>query len=303
VCRTALAVAAIAAVLLAGCSPSDDPGRSASPSASPSPVEVVPAVGSCLTAGGNIAYADKGDPTTKQVGCDTPHKLEVVSTGRFPDGRQAPGWGSDALRAAYAECGRAATTYLGADWHGAWVFVHIGRPAGSDWTRGARGFVCGIAEFERTDWSAPALERIGTLKGDLAPGGPAKVARRCATLIAQSPDAQGFYDVATQKRSDCAALHDAEYAGSVEQPAGVYPAWESQQVFAGDKCDALVATMLGLTPQALSRRRDVRSLITYLDDQSEWQAGERSNLCYATVPQGHKVHASIRGLGTAPLPN
>ncbi|MEV6930296.1 septum formation family protein [Dactylosporangium sp. NPDC051485] len=302
--RYTVLAAAAAVVLLAGCAGSDDldgnGGRP--PSASSSPVEALPAVGACLTSGGNIAYADKADPATKSVSCDTPHKLEVVSTGRFPDSGQVPGWGSDALRAVYGECGKAATAYLGADWHGGWLFLHIGRPAGADWAGGARGYVCSIAEFERTDSSAPALERTGTLRGDLAPGGPGKVAQHCATLIAQDPDAQGFYDGASQRRSDCAALHDAEYAGSVEQPAGVFPAWESQQAFARDKCDALVAGLLGLTPQALTKRHDVRSLLTYLDDQSEWQAGERSNLCYATVSQSHKVRASIKDLRSGPLP-
>ncbi|MER7278685.1 septum formation family protein [Dactylosporangium sp. NPDC000244] len=300
--RIVLVTAVAAALLLSGCSGADDPGKHAGPSPSPSPVEVLPAVGACLTSGGNIAYADKADPVAKEVGCDTPHKLEVAGTGRFPDGGQVPGWGSAAMRAAYAECGKAATAYLGADWHNGWLFLHIGRPASSDWAAGARGYVCGIAEFERTDWSAPALARTGTLKGDLAAGGPGKVAQRCATLIGHSPDPQGFYDGASQKRADCATLHDAEYAGSIEQPDGVYPAYESQQAFVGKKCDALVASLLGLTPQALGKRRDVRSLFTYLDDQSEWQAGERSHLCYATVAQSHKIRASIKGLGTGPLP-
>ncbi|WP_433605207.1 septum formation family protein [Dactylosporangium sp. CA-139114] len=95
-----------------------------------------------------------------------------MGTGRFLDGSQVPGWGSGALRATYAECGNAATAYLGADWHNGWLFLHIGRPASADRAAGAHGYVCGIAEFERTDWSAPSLARTGTLKGDLAAAGP-----------------------------------------------------------------------------------------------------------------------------------
>ncbi|WP_433618336.1 septum formation family protein [Dactylosporangium sp. CA-139114] len=258
-------------------------------------------MGACLTSGGNIVSGDKGDPVTKEVGCGTAHKLEVVGTGRFPDGGQVPGWGSDALRAAYVECGKAATAYLGADWHGGWVFVHIGRPATSDWISGARGYVCGLAEVDRTGPYEAARQRIGTVKGDLAPGGAGKLAQRCATLIGQAPDAQGFYDGATATPADCAAVHDAEYAGFVEHSAGVYPAYESQQVFVRTRCDALVASLLGLTPQALGKRRDVRGMFTYLDNEMEWQAGERTSLCYATVSQGHKVRASVKGLGSGPL--
>src|SRR5689334_16316279 len=130
--RFALVAAAVAAALLAGCSGSGDPGRNGGPSPSASRS----LVGACLTSGGVIASGDKGDPVTKEVGCDAPHKLEVVSTGRFPDGGEVPGWGGDAMQAAYADCGKAATAYLGADWHGGWVFLHIGRPASSDWAGG-----------------------------------------------------------------------------------------------------------------------------------------------------------------------
>ncbi|MER7007508.1 hypothetical protein ABT297_31310 [Dactylosporangium sp. NPDC000555] len=41
---------------------------------------------------------------------------------------------------------------------------------------------------------------------------------------------------------------------------------------------------------------------SYLDDQSQWQAGERVSGCYAMVSTTHMVRASLRGLGTGPLP-
>ncbi|MFC5006752.1 hypothetical protein ACFPIJ_54200 [Dactylosporangium cerinum] len=39
--------------------------------------------------------------------------------------------------------------------------------------------------------------------------------------------------------------------------------------------------MLGLSTEALYKRGNVRSIFTYLDDETEWQAGEHSSTCYA----------------------
>jgi hypothetical protein len=294
-------VAAAVVALLAGCSDPGDLGDTWG--ALPSPSWPVAAVGTCLTSGGSIDYTGKGDPNTSQVGCDKPHKLEVVQTGRFPDAAQVSDWGSEPMQAAYTDCGTAATAYLGADWHRGWLFLHIGHPSSAAWSGGARTYVCDIAEFERTDWTAPALERTGTLKGDLATGGAGKVAQRCVKLSGFETDSQGFYSVATQKRVDCATLHDAEFAGVIEQPTASYPTWEAQRTFAAPRCDALVAAMLGLSTQALhERRRDLRSLFTYLDDETEWQAGEHFSICYAMVSTTHLVRATLKGLGSGPLP-
>jgi hypothetical protein len=297
-----LVVAAVAVVvaLLAGCSGPGDLGNGWG--VLPSPSWPVAAVGMCLTSGGSVDYTGKGDPTTIPVGCDKPHKLEVVQTGRFPEAAEVPVWGSQPMQAAYADCGAAATAYLSADWHRGWLFLHIGHPTSASWSGGDRGYVCGIAEFERNDWSAPALERIGTLKGDLAPGGAGKVALGCVKLIGGETDGPGFYAVASQKRVECAALHGAEFAGIVPQPEGTYPTWEAQRSFAAPRCDTLVAAMLGLSTQALHERRDVRSLFTYLDDEPDWQAGEHVSICYAMVSTTHMVRATLKGLGSSPLP-
>ncbi len=287
-------------VLLAGCTaPAGTDGDLADGWAvPPAPSRPVLAAGMCLTTGGNVAYNDKSDPLTTPVDCGKPHKLEVVRVAEFPDGAQPPTWGSPAMRAAYADCGKAATGYLGGDWHTAWHFVHVGRPSIAAWTGGARSYVCGVAEFDRTDWAAPALERTGSLQGTLSGSPP-----RCATLIGNQPDKQGFYTrIAGERRTSCNELHDAELAAVLELPDGVYPSTEAQVSSLLPRCITAVTALLGLSRPAFDRRTELWVHFTWLDDQSEWQAGERVSLCYAMVSATHKVRGSLKGVGAGPLP-
>ncbi|MEV8513656.1 septum formation family protein [Dactylosporangium sp. NPDC051484] len=296
-------LAAIAA-LLAGCStPSGTDGDLTNGwAAQPAPSEPVPAAGSCLTASGKVVYGDEGDPVTTEVDCATPHKLEVVKTGRFPDDISPPGWGSKAMQSAYADCGKAASEYTGADWHTGWLFVHIGRPSTAAWAGGARTYVCGLVEGESTNAYTPAVERTGSLKGALA-AGTSPVVRRCAKRTGVETDAQGFYKRAgAQRRIDCAAPHDAEFAGAIGLPPGPYPSWAAQQDYVLPRCVEAVAGLFGLSEPALRRRGDVKVEFTHLDDETEWLAGEHVSICYAVVASTHPVRGSLKGIGTGPLP-
>ncbi|MGI5242717.1 septum formation family protein [Dactylosporangium sp. CA-139066] len=303
--RIALLAAVVA--LLAGCSVLSKPAGTDGDltngwAAQPSPSERVPATGSCLTTGGIVAYNDKADPQTTPADCTGKHKLEVVKTGRFPDDSSVPGWGSKPMQAAYADCGKAASDYLGADWHTGWLFVHVGRPSSAAWAGGARTYVCGLAEFERTDYSARALERTSSLKGELAKADTA-AAKRCVRLVGSGSDSYGFYkSIAGEERVDCATPHDGEFAGMVALPDGAYPSWQAQSDYLFPRCLQIVAAWLGLSENAFNRRTDIWLYYTYLDDETQWFAGDRTSGCYAMVPTKHLVKASIKGLGGGKLP-
>lgn len=43
-------------------------------------------------------------------------------------------------------------------------------------------------------------------------------------------------------------------------------------------------------------------VVLSLDDETEWPAGEHFNLCYAMVSTTHMVRATLKGLGSGPLP-
>ncbi|WP_432828432.1 septum formation family protein [Dactylosporangium sp. CA-092794] len=298
--RSALALVLAVVVVLGGCSRAAGTDGDVTNGWGPLPAASawVAPVGACLTGSGLVGFGDRGDPAVAPVDCAKPHKLEVVKTGRFADGADVPGWGSDALRAAFDDCGAAATEYVGADWHTGWLFPHVGRPSTAAWKSGARAYTCGLAELVSTRYPAEAVERTGSLKGAAA-----RVAVGCALLVGGLADGQGFYTHITgEQRIDCAAEHDAEFAATIELPAGTYPAAESQDLFVGPRCGRAVAALLGLSEQAMQRRRDVRIYYTWLDDQTQWQAGHRVSTCYAMVAATHKVRASLKGLGTGPLP-
>jgi hypothetical protein len=77
-----IALLAAVAALLAGCStpPAGTDGDLTNGwAAQPSPSERVPAVGSCLTTGGIVAYTDKADPLTSPADCTGKH-YAMVST-------------------------------------------------------------------------------------------------------------------------------------------------------------------------------------------------------------------------------
>ncbi|MET7395269.1 septum formation family protein [Dactylosporangium sp. NPDC005572] len=265
------------------------------------PAFLVPSAGTCLDASAHFAFEPRWYRTTP-IECDRGHSLETVLTGTVTGtaaaGSKPPEWGSEANRAAFAECGRAVTAYVGGDWHNGLLGIHVLMPTDAQWDGGLRSYTC--AAFVISDVTrASTIIRSGTLRDGLS--GAAPLALRCLDQVG-AQGAEGFIDgISAITAIDCAQPHDTEYAGLATMPDGQFP---SDQVMEGtllNKCWGRAASLLGLTENQLSARRDIRVTWDGIS-QAQWTAGDRTARCFAVVSYRTKVKASLKGLGKGKLP-
>ncbi|MET7420727.1 septum formation family protein [Dactylosporangium sp. NPDC005555] len=299
--RRATVAALCLAAALAGCgAPAGTDGDlvngwSALPAASYSP----PAVGACLK-GAAGAFEPSAAPL--QAGdCAEPHAVEVVGGGPVPDAAAPPAWDSDASRAAYVECDKAATAYLGGDWRTGRLFPVFRMPAAAVWQAGGRHYLCGIAEAA-DDLFAP-LDRTGSVKGGMSGEARDKpLALTCVQLSGGDISGKGFYGtVDGVKPVDCGAPHDTEFVGAWTAPAGDYPSQQRLKELAGDACYLKIAQFLGISQTALYQRGDIYTFWTGLT-ANQWALGDRTAHCFLNVSTKTPLRASIRDLGTKKLP-
>ncbi|MEV4138535.1 septum formation family protein [Dactylosporangium sp. NPDC049742] len=268
-------------------------GWPALPAASYSP----PAQGSCLQ--GAVAAFEPSASPLRAVDCAEPHAVEVVGGGTVPDAPAPPAWDSDPSRAAYAECDKAATAYLGGDWRTGRLFPVFRMPAAATWQAGGRRYLCGIAEAS-DDLFAPQ-ERTGSVKGGLS-GGKGPLALACVQLSGGDLDAKGFYGtVDAVKPVACDAPHDTEFVGAWTAPAGEYPPQQKLKELAGDACYLKIAQFLGLSQTQLFQRADIYTFWTGLT-ANQWALGDRTAHCFLNVSSKTPLRVSVRDLGTKQLP-
>lgn len=276
-------------------------GWAALPAASYAP----PPVGTCLR--GAVGAFEPSAAPLEAVACDQPHAVEVVGAGTAAGdaagdaaGSAAPpAWGSEPSRAAFAECDQAATAYLGGDWRGGRVFPVFRMPLPAVWQSGGRQYLCGIAEAS-DDLFAP-LDRTGSVRGGLGKDAQ-PLALTCVRLSGGDPDAKGFYrSVDAVKPVACDAPHDTEFVGAWTAAAGDYPSQQRLKELAGDACYLKIAQFLGITQTQLYQRADVYTFWTGLT-ANQWALGDRTAHCFLNVSAKTPLRASVRGLGTKPLP-
>ncbi|WP_238017113.1 septum formation family protein [Dactylosporangium sp. AC04546] len=297
------ALTLVAVLLLAGCAkPAGTDGDLVNGwAAQPSASYTVPAVGTCVTGGGISAFEPSAAPVTT-VDCAQEHTAEVVLVGTFSGPAAAaaapPAWDSDPSRAAYAECSKAATAYVGADWHTGRLFPWFSLPKEAAWKGGARQYVCGLAEAE-DDLFAPKA-RTGSLKDGLKD--PKPLALTCVRLDGSDVSPEGFYrTVEAVTPVGCTEPHDTEFVGTWTAAAGAYPDAKRLNELASDGCYGKIAAFLGLSQLQLYERGDVYTFWTGLT-ANQWKLGDRVAHCFLNVSSKSKLTASLKDLGTKPLP-
>ncbi|WP_344615862.1 septum formation family protein [Dactylosporangium salmoneum] len=264
------------------------------------PTFEVPDVGQCLKSEPRSPFESHFYRATP-IACDAQHALEVVLVGTVEGPAAAaaapPEPGSAGYQAAYAACGDAADDYVGGDWHDGLLGIDVQLPTKTPWGGGQRTYVCTV--YGSATGSGMMALRKGSLKGALA--GAAPSALHCLEVIAEERS-DGFYQhMSAMNPIDCAQPHGAEYTGSVVVPGTTLPADDKLHTMMADACRAKEAAFLGLTQSQLKSRSDVQ-VAWYNMSQNHWQSGDHHERCFVTVPYKHPVHASLKGLGQAPLP-
>jgi hypothetical protein len=273
--------AAIVAVALAGCGTDAGDGDLVddwTAMVAPEPKE--PVVG-CYDAPIRNTV-DTNTVATPVIACERAHTVETFHVGRFPDaGTAAPTEGTPPYRAAFDECERLASTFLGGQWYDIRVDLVINVPSGSQWDGGGRWYRCDLMET----WPSSDVinRRAGTLREAARPEAP--LAQRCVS--AERLTITGWEFV---RPIGCEQPHDAEYAGAFKVDGTGYPQ-DPRGAGLYERCRDVVAGYTGGT------RDGVRlGYLATLASPRGWSRGDRYARCYAWR-DGGKLTGTVKGLG------
>ncbi len=253
----------------------------------------VPVVGAC--------YPDEYDSTwhgdfDSAVDCKVAsHQTETVYVGTFTaadaDRSAPPLAGSSSRKAAYSQCQKAATEYLGGEWQSGKVFLGLVLPDDKAWAGGARWYRCDVTAFK--DSNLDIVATTGSVKDGLRGSRPLGL-----TCLIVTDD--GKNSLTKTEDADCAQPHNGEFAGIYAAPDGPYQAnQETRRKLANTGCESIVAHFLGFPgDQALSRYIGWMALGF---DEDQWNLGDRTERCYALAFNGNTVNGarvvgSVKGI-------
>jgi hypothetical protein len=254
-------------------------------------VTPVPKVGAC--------YGQRLDTTwygdfSDAVDCSTSHQTETVFVGSFTGteaGRSTPPLAGTPARAdAYGQCQKAASDYLGDDWHIAMAVLGLVLPDDKAWTGGARWFRCDMVQF--SDSKYESVRTNGSVKGGLQGSRPLAV-----TCLSLTDD--GKNSVTGWKDAPCDQPHNGEYAGLYTASARAWPDKDPAQKLASSGCEGVVAHFLGFSGNQPTSNYVGWTYDTF--DQDQWNLGDRTVRCYVLAFNGNsingaKVVGSMRGI-------
>jgi hypothetical protein len=290
----AMTVAASAALLLAGCSV-DPPegtdgdltdGWSAIGTATP----FKPAAGTCHEDVANAGPLDDYRP----VPCTDLHTSETVAVVTFTDpdaGRShwPPPVGTDEEVAAYQDCSKRVSAFVGGPWRRASVAVNVVLPTQEAWTGGARWYRCDIVH---TDLNTG---RPVTHEGTAADG-----------LIGAAELTLGCYNAATKAGSvaltamSCRQPHHAEFAGLWRAPASMsFARVNDDRQATTDGCRPVIAVFADLPIDSNLQYRS--GWIASNPTETEWRRGERGVRCFLWV-HDRTLTRSMQNAGPSGLP-
>jgi hypothetical protein len=277
--RAFAVVAGCLAVLLAGCS-SQVPG-SAIPALPPSVSDDSAPSGSTLPRPGQCT----SDAHIAPLPCESPHTVEVVSTGDLGSAAAYPD--STTLRKSeLPACYTALSGYLGsADFAATTLDAWVGWPAREQWNRGQRWKLCGVTELGA---DGKAATRTGALKNALTGNGFTRF-QVCTETKASDQSI---------RRVPCDRPHVAESVPGVlalGSPDAPMPSAADISARAEPHCKPRVDAYLGLP--------DGRPDVFYAwrwPSTAQYANGNTFLVCFAQTQA--PVSAPLRGIGAAPLP-
>ncbi len=247
----------------------------------------VPPTGVCYETSTTQAYriVVGGSP---KAACEQSHTLETYHVGELPGDVAAasspPSAGTPEYQQGFAECEKAAKTFLGDDWFNGRLHLVYTLPLSYQWAAGARHYRCDLVETKSQ--AGEVVKRTGSLRNGLSGSRP--VANTCFMFIDETDD-----EVGDLSAIDCGQPHDAEYVGTFDPGGGADPPAEGkpQEDVGFPGCRTAVAKYLGATG-------DLKVGYMYWGfDPEDWKRGDKRVRCYATAPDDKKLKGSVKGIG------
>ncbi|MBO3744353.1 septum formation family protein [Actinoplanes flavus] len=255
----------------------------------------VPAAGTCHLAN----FAVSGPRSTyDEVDCAVEHRTETVHVGEYPkpaaDAAQPPAGTSAGAQAAYRECDKKTSGYVGGPWRNARLWIGVTHPTPAAWNGGSRWFRCELVELDSIEDDGALARRSGSLRGALAD----KNSDLLLTCYAIKLDDAGAISSMPPKK--CTDKHNAEFAGIwTAPPETAYPkgdaAWEEFH----DGCRTVAAGYVGVP---VDRDLQYRTGVVSLPGNADvWAQGDHGVRCYLWL-DGSELTTSLKGKGTKALP-
>ncbi len=254
------------------------------------PTPVTPPAGTCheelqLTAG----VRDH-----RPVPCTDLHATETVAVGTFAGRHRlaatTPEHGSGAELAAYQDCSKRASAFVGGPWRSGRIAVHVVLPSAQGWAGGARWYRCDVSEADLH------TEGQRTRKGSMARGlvGTAPLGLHCFNPTIAGDGVERMTAVSCRKK------HRAEFAGLWTAPAGLTYArmrGSDKRIAAG--CRGVIARYAKVPNDANLQYRV--GWIAYNPTEEEWDRGVRDLQCFLWLSRRTPTR-SLKGGGTSGLP-
>ena len=236
------------------------------------------------------------------VDCAAAHTAEVYHVGQVDPqlvDKLKHATGTDAAlqqSLMYAQARRActvlATVYLGGQWHSGRVQVI------ADWVRPTTSGHFGCALAETADPAGTRfVRRTGSVRDALKSGESAPLVAGCVARATSG--ATGGAD-ATLAYTACDQPHDGEFVATFTITPPDAPFDENAVRSAADRgCARSGLLYLGLP--ADGRRDDLRAGYVGPTSAADWLGSDQTFACYLLTSNG-KLHGTVKGLGTNPLP-
>lgn len=254
----------------------------------------VPPAGTCHEAGySSFASLTAFDP----VDCAQPHRAETIHVGTFSGaaagGTVPPAKGSSALRVAYAECDKRASSHLGADFRYGRLWLGVVVPSSAGWSGGARWFRCDLFEVSTVEDYDDSVTRQGSLKNALTEQSALRLG-----CYAVKADSSGSID--TMPAVACTKSHNSEFVGVYQASASAaYPKSEADWQRLHTGCRTVVAGYVKVPDDANLKFRTGTVVVPNLAE--DWQDGNHGVRCYLYLKDA-KFTKSLKGAGSAALP-
>jgi len=221
------------------------------------------------------------------VECDRSHNYEIVAIGEFTGdvaaAAEAPEQGSAAMRAAWSDCDKKASAFVGGDWRGGMLWIGVSLPSSLSWTSGSRWYVCELAALERA-YGDPTLRSI-SLKGEFTKNSPLKY---------------GCYQYGDNLVAiDCKKAHNTEYAGIWNAGSLAYAKLSGSKDKIATECRKVIARYVKVPADGNMRYRT--GVVWDWPSEADWNAGDRGVRCHIWLDK-KKVTRSLKGTGNSGLP-
>lgn len=289
---TAAVLAGTAVLALAGCGrPAGVDGNLIDDwAAIGEPKQFAPEPGTCHPQLQEVGYLSAYQP----VDCAQQHQVETVHVGTFrgsdADRVTPPPAGSPLMRAAYRDCDKRVSGFVGADWRGGRLMMILVPPSSDGWSGGARWYRCDVAEIDGLD-DSEFVDRSGSLRGALTRN--LALSYGCFAPTITDEDLAGMTPVA------CTKPHRSEFVGIYTAPDAAYDIFDTDEDRIHRGCYSAIAKFTKVPDDS---RIDQRvGSIFYYPSEAEWAAGNRGVQCFLWM-EDRNLTRSLRGAGTAGLP-